>query len=143
MSRSEAQYTPGPARRRRHLFQNTRLNWAGWTALTSASLVTAVLGVAVAAKVGWPAWIGVVVGLSVVTLILLVLDRRRTWLSSVGYGWTDQLAEVEAVAEELGRRDIEVAVRPHETSPSLTFRRRDQRIVAEVLGLPSGRYPWQ
>jgi hypothetical protein len=27
-------------------------------------------------------------------------------------------------------------------SPSLTFRRRDQRVVAEVLGLP-GRFPWQ
>jgi hypothetical protein len=28
-------------------------------------------------------------------------------------------------------------------SPSLTFRRRDQRVVAEVLGLPTGRFPWQ
>jgi hypothetical protein len=48
---------------------------------------------------------------------------------------------VEAAAEELRRRDVEVGVQ--RDSPSLTFRRRDQRVVAEVLGLPPGRFPWQ
>jgi hypothetical protein len=141
MTLSEAELTPGRPRRRWHLFRNARLNWVGWTALACASLGSAALGVAVSAQAGWSPWIGAVIGLPLVTLVLLVLDRRRTWLGVVGFGWTDQLAEVEAVAEELGRRGVDVSVQ--EASPSLTFRRRDQRVVAEVLGLPPGRYPWQ
>jgi hypothetical protein len=71
----------------------------------------------------------------------VVLDRRRTWLRPIGFGWTEELAEVEAVGQELSRRGLEVSVQ--EDPPRLTFRRRDQRVVAEVLGLPPGRYPWQ
>jgi len=141
MTWSEAELTPGRTRRRWHLFQNARLNWVGSTALTVASLGSAALGFLMAAQAGWTPWIGAVFGLPLVTLALLLLDRRRTWLGSVGFGWTDEFAEVEAVAEELGRRGVEVSV--HEAFPSLTFRRRDQRVVAEVLGLPPGRYPWK
>jgi hypothetical protein len=81
------------------------------------------------------------VGLPLVVLVLVVLDRRRTWLGSVGFGWTEEGADVEAVADELRRRGIDVSV--NEDMPSITFRRRDQRAVSEVLGLPPGRYPWQ
>lgn len=141
MASSEFELTQRPPRRRWHVFQNARLNWVGWAALTAASLVSAALGAVIASRVGGALWIGAVVGLPLVLLALLVLDRRRTRLSHVGFGWTEDVAEVEAAAEELTRRGVEVGVQ--RDSPSLTFRRRDQRVVAEVLGLPPGRFPWQ
>jgi len=141
MASSEFELTQGRPRRRWHLFQNARLNWVGWAALTAASLVSAALGAVIATRAGGKAWIGAVVGLPLVVLVLLSLDRRRTRLSHVGFGWTEDVAEVEAAADELRRRGVEVSVQ--RDSPSLTFRRRDQRVVAEVLGLPTGRFPWQ
>jgi hypothetical protein len=141
MSSSEFELTRGRRRRRWHLFQNARLNRVGWAALTAASLVSAALGAVLATQAGGPWWIGAVVGLPLVVLVLLALDRRRTRLSHVGFGWTEEVAEVEAAAEELRRRGVDVSVQ--RDPPFLTFRRRDQRVVAEVLGLPTGPFPWQ
>jgi len=107
-------------------------------------LFAGAIGAVAASVVGLAPWAGVVPGLPLVLLVLVVLDRRRTWLGSVGFGWTDDLTEVDSVAEELRRRGVEVRVQAgEEDGPSLTFRRRDQRVVAEVLGLPSGRFPWR
>jgi len=88
-----------------------------------------------------PGWLGIVdrFGLPLVILVLLMLDRRRPRLRPVGFGWTDEIAEVAAVAEDRRRRGVEVSVQ--QESPFVTFRRRDQRVFAEVLGLPPGRYP--
>jgi hypothetical protein len=141
MTWSEAELARGRPRRHRHLFHNARLNAVGWAALIAASLASAALGAAAATLVGRTAGVGAAVGLPLVVLVLVVLDRRRTWLRPIGFGWTEELAEVEAVGQELSRRGLEVSVQ--EDPPRLTFRRRDQRVVAEVLGLPPGRYPWQ
>jgi hypothetical protein len=141
MGSSEFELTLGRPRRRRHLFHSARLNAVGWAALTAASVVSAALGAALATLAGVTPWIGAVVGLPLVVLVLLALDRRRTRLGHVGFGWTDDVAEVEAVADELRRRGVEVGV--DRDAPSLTFRRRDQRVVAEVLGLPTDRAPWE
>jgi hypothetical protein len=126
----------------RHLFNNARLNGTGWSALLAASLVSGALGVLVAVLLGVPPWIGAAVGLPLVLFVLLVVDRRRTWRSSIRFGWTGSLAEVVTAAETLRLQGVEVDVN-EDYCPSLTFRRRDQRAVASVLGLPSGRYPWQ
>jgi GNAT superfamily N-acetyltransferase len=69
----------GPPRRRPHLFRTARLNAVGWTALVAASLASAAVGAAVALLAGISWWIGAVVGLPVVLVVLLVLDRRRAW----------------------------------------------------------------
>jgi len=140
MTSSKFELTQGRPRRRWHLFQNARLNWVGWASLSAASLLPAALGAVIATRVGGPSWLSAVVGLPLVVLVLLVLDRRRTRLSHVGFGWTEDVAEVEAAAEELRRRGVEVGVQ--QDSPALTFRRRDQRVVAEVLGLPTTRFLW-
>ena len=67
----------GLPRRRRHLFRTARLNAAGWTALVAASLASAAVGAALARLAGLPWWVGVLVGLPVVLVALLVLDRGR------------------------------------------------------------------
>jgi hypothetical protein len=139
MASSEFELRPGPPVGRRHLFQNARLNAVGWAALAGASLVSAAVGAVLAAWAGAPAWIGAAVGLPLVLLVLVALDRRRSRLGHVGFGWTDDVAEVEAAADELRRRGVEVSVR--RDPPSLTFRRRDQRVVSEVLGLPEHPLP--
>lgn len=139
MTSSERVLTQGRPRRRWHLFRTARLNGVGRAALVAASLVPAALGAVTAKLAGGQAWIGACVGLPLVVLVLLVLDRRRSRLSLVGFGWTDDLAEVEAAAEELRRRGVEVLTQ--RDPPSLTIRRRDKRMLVEVLGLTSGRLP--
>jgi len=131
----------GPRRRRRHLFQNARLNAVGWAALVAASLASAALGAAVAALAGLPWWVGAIIGLPIVLVVLLVLDRRRTIRRTISFGWTEDLAEVESVAGAVRARGVEVTVEPD--GPSLVFRRRDERVVAEALGLPRNRPPWR
>jgi hypothetical protein len=126
----------------RHIFTNARLNWAGWSALSAASLVSGALGALVAVLLGVPSWMGAAVGLPLVLFALLVIDRRRTRRGSIRFGWTESLAEVVEAEETLRLQGVEVEVN-EDDCPSLTFRRRDQRAVASVLGLPSGRYPWQ
>ena len=126
----------------RHLFDNARLNWVGWSALSAASLVCGALGVLAAVLLGVPPWVGAAVGLPLVVVVLLVIDRRRTWRGSIQFGWTESLAEVEAAAVALREKGVEADVN-EDFTPSLTFRRRDQRAAAAVLGLPPGRYPWQ
>lgn len=125
-----------------HLFNNARLNWVGWSAFLAASLLSGVLGALAAELLGVPPWVGAAVGLSLVVVVLLVVDRRRTWRGSIQFGWMESLAEVVAAAEALRQRGVEADVN-EDFCPSLTFRRRDQRAVAAALGLPPGRYPWQ
>ena len=67
----------GRPRRRRHLFRTARLNAAGWTALVGASLASAAVGAALALLAGLSWWIGALVGLPLVLVVLLLLDRRR------------------------------------------------------------------
>ena len=64
--------------RRRHLFRTARLNAVGWTALVAASLASAAVGAVLALLTGAPWWIGALVGLPLVLVVLLVLDRRRS-----------------------------------------------------------------
>jgi hypothetical protein len=130
----------GPRRRRRHLFQNARLNGVGRAALVAASLASAALGAAVAALAGLPWWVGAILGLPIVLVVLVALDRRRTSRRTISFGWTEDLAEVESVARAVRARGVEVTVEPD--GPSLVFRRRDERVVAGVLGLPRNRPPW-
>lgn len=127
---------------KRHLLNNARLNWAGWSALLAASLVSGALGALAAVLLGVPPWVGAAVGLPLVVGVLRVIDRRRTRRGSIQFGWTESLAEVVAAAEDLRQEGVEADVN-EDYCPSLTFRRRDQRAVAAVLGLPPGRYPWQ
>ena len=127
---------------KRHLFNNARLNRAGWSALLAASLVSGALGALAVVLLGVPPWVGAAVCLPLVAVVLLVIDRRRTWRGSTQFGWTERLAEVVAAAEDLRQEGVEAHVN-EDYCPSLTFRRRDQRAVAAVLGLPPGRYPWQ
>jgi hypothetical protein len=139
---TEFELTAGRRRRRLRLFNNARLNWVGWTALLASSLVSAALGALVASAVGAPRCLGAAVGLPLVLLVLVAMDRRRTWRGSCQFGWTESLAEVIAAAETLRQQDVEVTVN-EDDYPSLTFRRRDQRAVAAALGFPPGYYPWQ
>jgi hypothetical protein len=140
---TEFELLAGRRRQRKlHLFTNARLNWVGWSALVAASLVSGALGALVAALLDVPPWVGVALGLPLVVIVLLVADRRRTWLGSIQFGWTESLSEVETAAGILRSQGVEAAVNEGDC-PSLTFRRRDQRAVAAALGLPSGRYPWQ
>jgi hypothetical protein len=126
----------------RHLFNNARLNWAGWSALLATSLLCGALGALAGVLLGVPPWVGAAVGLPLVVVVLLAIDRRRTWRGSIRFEWTESLSEVVAAVEELQRQGVEADVNGDST-PSLNFRRRDQRAVAAVLDLPPGRYPWQ
>jgi hypothetical protein len=140
---TEFELLAGRRRQRKlHLFTNARLNWVGWSALVAASLVSGAFGALVAALLDVPPWVGAALGLPLVVIGLLVADRRRTWLGSIQFGWTESLAEVQTAADTVRSRGVEAAVDEGDC-PSLTFRRRDQRTVAAVLGLPTGRYPWQ
>jgi hypothetical protein len=141
MTGAEFELTQARPRRRWHLFQNARLNVAGWAALVAASLASAAVGAGLATLTGGTWWIGAILGFPVVVLVLLALDRRRTRLSHVGFGWTKDVVQVKEAAEQLRARGVEVTVQ--QDPPALSFRRRDQRVVAEVLGLPPGRLPWQ
>ena len=93
-----------------HLFNNARLNWAGWSALLAASLVSGALGALVAVLLGVPPWVGAAVGLPLVLFVLLVIDRRRTWRGSIWFGWTESPAEVVAAAEALRQQGVEADV---------------------------------
>ena len=143
MAPAEFELLAGRRRRGKwRVFNNARLNWVGWSALLAASLVSEVLGALAAVLLGVPPWVGAAVGLPLVVVVLLVTDRRRTWSGSIQFGWTESLAEVAAAAEALRQQGVEADVN-EDCCRSLTFRRRDQRAVAAVLGLPPGRYPWR
>ena len=138
MTGAEFELTRGRPRRRWLLFQNARLNVVGWAALVAASLASAAACAGLATLAGGRWWIGAILGFPVVVLVLLALDRRRTRRSHVGFGWTDDVVQVEEAAELASGADVAVIVarsyeaegddRPHMTLPS-----GQQAVVKAVL----------
>jgi hypothetical protein len=124
--------------RRRHLLRTAQLNAAGWVAVAAAALLTGLLLAVIGSWLGWPAWLGVLLGPPAVLLVLVVLDRRRDRRGYMSFAWTEDEGVVWAAAVELGQRGVAVTVLTAEDEPpSLRFRRRDERLVTSVLGLPS------
>ena len=133
-SRPEAALTAGRRRHGRHLFRTVRLNAAGRAALVGASLASAALGAAVAHVLGRATWVGALFGFPLVVAVLVVVDRRRYRGTTVSFGWTDDVSEVEAVAYGLRRGGVDAVV--DLDGPTLRFRRQDWRAVAAKLPLP-------
>ena len=129
-------------RRLPRLFQNARLNVVGRSAVLGASAAAAAVGAGLASLAGSRAWVGAVVGLPVVVVVLVALDRRRTWRSTASLSWTDDAASVSAVAERLRRDGLDVSVEDGER-PRLVFRAKDRRTVMVAVGVPDPvSAPW-
>ena len=121
-------------RRRRHLFRTVQLNALGWTAVAVVSVPASLVLAGIASALGWPAWVGALLGLPTVLVGLVALDRRRDRRAYVSFGWTEDEAVVLAAAGQLAHRGVPVTV--EEDPPGLRFRRRDERLVRKMLGLP-------
>jgi hypothetical protein len=127
----------GASRRRHPLFRTAQLNVVGWAALVSATAAAALVLALLVIVLGRPWWTGALVGSGLVLGGLLALDLRRARGSLTSFGWTDDVADVHAVADRLRERGIEVSVEPE--PPSLVFHQRDARAVADELTAGSGR----
>jgi hypothetical protein len=123
--------------RRRRLLRTAQLNAAGWAAVAAASLLTGLVLAVIGSSLGWPVWLGWLLGLPAVLLVLVVLDRRRSRHGYMSLAWTKDESVVWAACGELGQRRIAVTVVTTEDEPpALRFRRRDERLVRRALGLP-------
>lgn len=123
--------------RRRRLLRTAQLNMAGWAAVAATGLLTGLFLAAIASWLGWPVWLGLLLGLPAVLVVLVGLDRRRDRRGYTSLGWTEAEDLVRAAASELGRRGIAVTVlTADDEPPALRFRRRDERSVRDTLGLP-------
>lgn len=123
--------------------RTARLNRVGCSALVAATCVAGAAAHLIGELSGLgagPAVTVTVAGLLALPTTVLVLDRRRWSAMSTSWSWTDDAAEVVAVADRLRADGIEVTVSGLTTAelrrgprPSLVFRQRDSRRVRAAL----------
>jgi len=123
-----------PGRRRPRPFLRTaRLDAVGYGALVAACLVAAPVGALALGATGWPLPVRDLVGPLVVVLALLVADRRKWARMQTSFSFTDDVATMRAVADQLTARGLPVTLDVERWGPSLRYRNRDAKRVHAAL----------
>ena len=138
MNRHDAHEAPlmfrgvGP---RRSFVRTAQLNMVGRAALVGSCIAASSLGFAAGRFLGLPvAFTTSAAGLLPLAVVVAV-DRRRWRSMLVGYGWGGTVAEVSAVAADLGLRGVAADVEGDDDgeNASLRYRNADADVVRTVL----------
>jgi hypothetical protein len=127
--------------RRPELFRIATLNAVGWAAVAGLCVAGAATGLAVARLTEVPAGITVPAGAAAAFAAVLVADRRRWAAGHVSYSWTDNLAEVQQMAETLRNAGVDASADTDDYDrPRLNYVNRDHPRVTRAFraaGLPA------
>lgn len=141
VDRSDVTYSARSRHRQGRFLRTARLNAVGFGALGGVCLVAAALCAPALRRTGWPLLFRAAPGPVVVVTGLVVLDRRK-WAGMVtSSSFTDDPAEMRAVADRLGALGLPVSLeeRPPGT-PVLRYAHRHARQVHAALadmGVPA------
>ncbi len=131
--------TPG---RRGTLLRTATLNLVGWAAVVGLCGAGAGTGLATAQLTGISPWIAGPVGGAVAFAALIAADRRRWAGMPTSYGWTQDLADTQRMADLLTDAGIAVSVEVDEfDQPGLRYINRDRPRVARTFRTAGLRPP--
>jgi hypothetical protein len=113
--------------------RTAQLNAVGYAALAGACLVAGFISGLALAPTGWPLPVRAAVGPAAVVLALLAADRRKWARMETSFAFTDDVAAMRAVTDQLVARGLPVILDIEDWGPRLRYRNRDAKRVHAAL----------